>query len=224
MTRLGDTERLVDLQDVNASSPSTAQVLAWDSSTNKWVPSNAGIDAAAHIADDTIHFLAGIKFTQTADQTIANTTTETTLFGSGVGTLSLPANFWTVGKTIRLEIHGDFSDTGNPTVEVQAYYGATSLIDSGAIALSGLGGTEEWECIVLITCRSVGVTGSVETVIDWEYETTTGSSVIERLDVAGVLQTIDTTAAGALDVTFQWGTAAAANTLTSEIAFVEVLN
>ena len=168
--------------------------------------------------------LVGVIFTQTADKTIVNTTTETTFFATGVGTLTLPADFWVVGKTIRIEIHGDFADTGNPTVEVQAYYGATSLIDSGAIALSGLGGTEEWECEVVITCRSTGVSGTVETIIDWEYETTTGSSAIERLDVSGVLRTIDTTASGALDVTFQWGTAAAANTLTSEIAFIEVLN
>jgi len=168
--------------------------------------------------------LVGAIFTQTADQTIANTVTETTLFGTGVGTLTLPANFWAVGKTIRIEIHGDFADTGNPTAEVQAYYGATSLIDSGAIALAGLGGTEEWKTEVIITCRSVGATGTLETVIDWEYETTTGSSAIERLDVAGTTTVVDTTASGALDVTFQWGTAVAANTITSTVGFVEVLN
>ena len=168
--------------------------------------------------------LVGVIFTQTADQTIANTTTETTLFGTGVGTLTLPANFWTVGKTIRIEIHGDFADFGTPTVEVQAYYGTTSLIDSQAITLSGLGGTEEWETEVVITCRSVGATGTVRTIIDWEYETTTGSSAIERLDVAGTTTVINTTVSGALDVTFQWGTAAVANTLTSEVGFVEVLN
>ena len=168
--------------------------------------------------------LTGCIFTQTADQTIADTTDETSLFGTGVGTLILPANFWTVGKTIRVEIHGDFADMGNPTVDIHAYYGATKIIDSSPIALSGLGGTEEWETEVVITCRSVGATGTVETIIDWEYETTTGSSAIERLDVSGTLTTIDTTASGALDVTFQWGTAAAANTLTSEVGFVEVLN
>ena len=168
--------------------------------------------------------LVGTIFTQTADKTIADTTTETTLFGTGVGTLTLPANFWVVGKTIRIEIHGDFADAGNPTVDIHAYYGATKIIDSSPIALSGLGGTEEWETEVIITCRSVGATGTVETVIDWEYETTTGSSAIERLDVAGTLTTIDTTASGVLDVTFQWGTAAAANTIHSHVGFVTVLN
>ena len=146
------------------------------------------------------------------------------MFGSGVGTLTLPANFWTVGKTIRFEIHVDFADTGNPTADIHVFYGATKLSDSSPIALSGLSATEGWETRVLITCRTVGATGTVETHIDWEYETTTGSSPIERLDVAGTITTIDTTASGALDATFTWGTAAAANTLTSKIAFVEVLN
>ena len=187
----------------------------WNDSTQKAIQTFvAGIEQT----------LTGVIFTQTADQDIDDTTTETTMFGTGVGTLTLPANFWTVGKTIRFEIHGDFADTGNPTTEIQVYLDAVSLIDSGAITLSGLGGTEEWECHVIMTCRSVGANGSIETIIDWEYETTTGSSPIERLDVAGKLTTIDTTQADVLDATFQWGTANAANVFKSEVAIVEVLN
>ncbi|KKL24551.1 hypothetical protein LCGC14_2414180, partial [marine sediment metagenome] len=201
--------------EITQQSGATNDGAIWNDSTQKAIQTFvSGIEQT----------LVGCIFTQTADQTIADTGTETTLFGTGVGTLTLPANFWVVGKTLRIEIHGDFADTGNPTAEVQAYYGATSLIDSGAITLSGLSGTEEWETEVIITCRSVGATGSLATVIDWEYETTTGSSAIERLDVAGTLTTIDTTASGALDVTFQWGTAVAANTITSEVGFVTVLN
>jgi len=163
-------------------------------------------------------------FVETADKTIANTTTETTMFGTGVGSLTLPANFWIVGRTLRIEIHGDFADTGNPTAEVQAYLGSTSCIDSGAITLAGLAGTEEWECVVLMTCRSTGASGTIETVIDWEYETSTGSSAIERLNVAGTTTTIDTTGTLVIDATFQWGTAAAANTLTSTIGCAQVLS
>lgn len=187
----------------------------WNDSTQK---------AMQVFVSDIEQSLVGVIFTQTADQTIASSTTETTLFGAGVGTLTLPANFWTVGKTIRLEIHGDFADTGTPTAEVQAYFGAVSLVDSGAITLSGLSSTEGWQAEVTITCRTTGATGTLETHIDWEYETTTGSSAIERLDVAGTNTVVDTTASGALDVTFQWGTNSASNTLTSKIAFITVLN
>ena len=168
--------------------------------------------------------LVGVIFTQTADKTIADTTDETTLFGTGVGTLTLPANFWVVGKTLRIEIHGDFADAGNPTAQIRVKLDAVELSDSTAIALSGLAGTEEWETEVIITCRSVGGSGTLETVVDWEYETSVGSSAIERLDIGGTLQTVDTTQSDTLDITFEWGTAAAANTLVSEVGFVTVLN
>ena len=168
--------------------------------------------------------LVGCIFTQTADQTIADTTDETSLFGTGVGTLTLPANFWVVGKTIRIEIHGDFADTGNPTARIKVKLDTVECSDSTAITLSGLGGIEEWETEVIMTCRSTGGSGTIETVVDWEYETTTGSSAIERLDISGTLQTVNTTQSDTLDVTFQWGTANALNTLHSHVGFVTVLN
>lgn len=168
--------------------------------------------------------LLGVIFTQTANTTIANTTTETTLFGSGVGTLTLPADFWTIGKTVRFTIHGDFADTGNPTAEIRVKLGATTVSDSTADTLAGLASTEQWQADVIMTCRTIGATGTVETVVNFEYETTMGSSPIQRLDIAGTSTVIDTTASAAIDCTFQWGTASASNTLTSQVALVEVLN
>ena len=61
----------------------------WNDSTQKALQTSvSGIEQS----------LMGCIFTQTADQTIADTVTETTMFGTGVGTLTLPANFWTVSK------------------------------------------------------------------------------------------------------------------------------
>ena len=82
-----------------------------------------------------------LTYTQIADKTIANTVTETTLFGTANGTLTLPANFWTVGRTIRIELHGDFADTGIPTARIKVKQGATTLIDSTALTLVALGGS-----------------------------------------------------------------------------------
>lgn len=202
--------------EYNASSRQTISKKQVDSIWRRWLG-----NARTRIEELA---LPGIVFSQTADKTIANTTTETTLFGTGVGSLTLPANFWEVGKIIRMEIHGDMSDTGNPTAEVRVKFGSTTLTDSTAITLKGLSGTEQWECIVIITCRTVGTTGTLEAVVDFEYETTTGSSAIERLDVAGTLTTVNTTVSSAMDITFQWGTANASNTITSDVAFIDVLN
>lgn len=164
-----------------------------------------------------------IAYAATADQTITNTTTETTLFGTGVGTLTFPANFWTVGRIVRINISGDIADTGNPTAQVRVKLGATTVSDSTATTLAGLSGTEEWDCKVTLVCESIGASGTIETNIMFEYETTTGSSPVRRFDIAGTNTVYDTTASGAVDVTFQWGTASASNTLVSQISTVEVL-
>ena len=165
-----------------------------------------------------------LTFAQTADTTIANTVTETTIFGTGAGTLTFPANFWVIGRTIRVEIRGDFADTGTPTSRIRVKAGATTLIDSTALTITALSGTEEWDISAIITCRTTGASGSLEAMLDFYYETTGGSSPINAFVIAGTTTTFDTTASGALDVTWEWGTASVSNTITSRIAYVEVLN
>jgi len=165
-----------------------------------------------------------LAFAQIADKTVANTVTETSLFGTGTGSLTLPANFWVVGRTVRLELHGDFADTGTPTVRIKVKMGATTLIDSTATALAAISATEEWELVSIITCRATGVSGTLEAICDFYYETTTGSTPVYAFDISGTTTTFNTTTSGALDVTWEWGTASASNTTTTEIAYVEVLN
>lgn len=176
------------------------------------------------VKDININTAIGSIFTQTADNVISNTVLESSLLGTGVGSLVLPANFWVIGKTVSISIYGDFVDTGLPTAEVRAKLGTVTISDSAPISLKGLSGVEKWQCDILITCRSIGVTGTVQTAVTWEYETTTGSSAIERLDIAGTLTAIDTTISSTLDVTYQWGTASASNVINSQISVVRVLN
>jgi hypothetical protein len=165
-----------------------------------------------------------LTFSQTADNTIANTVTETTLFGTGAGTLTLPANFWIIGKTLRITISGDFSDTLTPTARVKVKFGSTTLIDSTALKIPALTGKEQWDMYITMTCRTTGGSGTIETNVIFEYETTTEVTPIERFDISGTSTVVDTTVSGALDATFQWGTASASNTITSQISYVEVLN
>lgn len=165
-----------------------------------------------------------LAFAQTADKTIANTVAETTLLGTGKGTLTFPANFWVIGRTIRYTIHGDFADTGNPTTQIKIKLGSTTIIDSGAVTVTSLTGTEKWSLSGFLTCRTTGASGTIEATTDFEYETSVGSSPIEKFNIAGASTTFDTTASGALDLTWTWGTASASNTITSQIAIIQVLN
>lgn len=168
--------------------------------------------------------LSGCIFTQTATRTIANTVTETSLFTTGVGTLTLPANFFLAGKTIRLVLTGTLADTGTPTVRLRLKYGSTTVIDSTAQTLAALTGTEEWRATCELTCRAAGASGTIAGDIWFAYDTATGTGAIQGLNIAPTTATVDTTASGAIDLTWEWGAADIANTVSCVIASVEVIN
>lgn len=166
--------------------------------------------------------IVGTLFTQTADTTVANTTTETTLFGTGVavgGGLTLPANFFVAGKTIKIHIRGYHSSTGNPNVTFKVKLGST-VVATGT-GVSGNGSTSGFYFDSEITCRTTGATGTVSAGAQYNEVHSSGLNL-------GIVQTgtttIDTTASHVLDVTITWGTANAGNTITSQISYVTIIN
>lgn len=66
--------------------------------------------------------IPGPVWVQTATATVVNTVAETTLLAAGNGNLTLPANFLTVGKTLKFTAMGIHSASGNPTVRCQGFY------------------------------------------------------------------------------------------------------
>lgn len=170
-------------------------------------------------------FASGVLFTATATATIANTTTETTVFGSGVGTLTLPANFFTAGKTIRIMIGGVFSTLvtpGNLTVKVKL--GSTTIATVTISNLLASASNNAFQVQGDITCRSTGGSGTVMVNGNINYDTGTLVRGVAPLNNAGATTTIDTTASQALSVTVQWATASASNTISATTATVEVLS
>lgn len=167
-------------------------------------------------------------YVSTADATVANTATETTLIGTGVGTLTLPANFFIAGRTIRIQARGYFSSTNlGPTLRLKIKLGSTVLLDTGAQALALLAATtREWMVDAAITCRTIGASGSVigqglATLMD--LASAVGSATSEEMSNVGGATTIDTTATQAVGTTAQWGTASASNTITCTNFTLEVV-
>ena len=83
-------------------------------------------------------------FSQTGDSATVSGITEQTIVGDGVGTLTLPANGFSVGDTFKATIKGHFS-SANDTSRVRVKAGDIILSDSGDFTLN-TGGDE-----VLIT-------------------------------------------------------------------------
>lgn len=158
------------------------------------------------------------RFVQTADKTIANSNAETTIIGTGVGTLEFPANYFTVGKTIKIHIRGFHSSIANPLITLAIKLNSTTIV-TDAVA-SGNGTNDGFLIDADITFRTVGATGTVS--VGGHYQETHNSGSSIGLVQAGTT-TIDTTIAQTLDVTWTWNVADIRNTVTSQATLVEVI-
>lgn len=172
-----------------------------------------------------------LLYTATASATVANTTAETSIIGTGIGSLSMPATavealpvttvpFWFAGKTIRVRVMGYISQlVAGPNRTVKIYLGSTALGTVGpssvATAVTNVGFLYEF----LTTCRTTGATGTAFT-----QGTLFHSGLGQNYMNATSAVTIDTTTAAALDVKFTWGTGDPGNTITATNVTVEALN
>lgn len=159
-------------------------------------------------------YIPGVLFTQTADKSISDGN-ETTMFATGVGTLTLPANFWTVGKTLRVTLVGRYTEDGaDGALTLRAKLGATTIYTDSTVVLNA-GATNQltyWQ--YLITCRTTGATGTVMTQPTneiWSYNASTATT------------TVDTTASAALDVTWDFSDTTG-DSVTVTNAIIEILN
>lgn len=163
-------------------------------------------------------------FTATATGTIANSTTETEISSTGVGTKTLPAAFFIAGKTVRVSARGYFSTQATPvTLQLKVKLGSTVVLDTGVqtpITTTNHG----WAVEGLITCRTTGASG---TVFSQGSAHLSSTAILEAAwDMENTATTtIDTTATQAVSLTAQWGAGvAAADTINCSNFVVEVLN
>lgn len=187
-----------------------------DSSYNSLLTRQSGVNEV----------LSGTIFSGTADKTVTNTTTETTLLPTGVGTATIPANLLKAGKTVRLTLRGEwFSDAAAPgTLTFRVRKGGTAITSTGAITppLGLLG--EAWEMVVDIICRSTGAAGTIQTCGSFRGQQDFTTRVPVMWDIGGgSTTTIDTTTSNAIDVSAQWGTADVDNSILCQQFTVEII-
>jgi hypothetical protein len=160
--------------------------------------------------------VGGTVFTQTATQTVSNTATETTLFGSGVGSLTLPAGLFVAGRTIRITIGGEWVSAVGHFLTIRLKVGGTTF-ESGQSGPSNF--TNSWMVTGVFTCRTTGAPGT-------GFGTAQGVAGITTafgFNSAGSVN-ITTTGTLAVDVTGQWNLAGVGDSVSTYVASVEVLN
>jgi len=134
----------------------------------------------------------GNSFTQTASNTNNTATTPFSLIGSGVGSLSFPANTLVSGTTLKFKMTGELTCGNNDNLTFQ-FFGYTTPNISCPTSVTG----ETFSFEVEFTVRNTGVSAS--TALSWEWKYFTGSDLIGQKGGSTAI-TIDTTTINTLDL------------------------
>ena len=162
----------------------------------------------------------GGLFAQTGNATpIAGTTVETTLINGGVGALSVPANGFSVGDSFRVITGGSMNAANNQTIRIRVKSGSVIFLDSGVQSLTSSISNDVWSLNVDFTIRQIGAAGvaSIVALGSFHY-VKTNNGTIEGFGFNTVNNTtFDTTINNTLNITAQWGSNNAGNSIYSDI-------
>jgi hypothetical protein len=159
-------------------------------------------------------------FAQTANSTIiTNTTVESSLINGGVGTLTVPANGFSVGDSFRAVFGGVMNANNNQNITIRVVAGGVILLDSLAQNLGASVINDVWSLNIDFTVRTIGAAGvaSIVTLGAFHYTKTNNASVQGFGFNVVNNTTFDTTISNTLDVTAQWDAASTGNNIYSDI-------
>ena len=161
-------------------------------------------------------------FAQTGDsQVVSGTTVESTLLDGGVGTLSVPANGFSVGDSFKMDIAGILNCANNQTLTVRAKSGSVVLLDSGPQPVTNIT-NDVFRLYIDFTIRNIGGTGTASIVALGSFlysKTVNGTTQGFAFNVVNDT-TFDTTVPNTLDVTVQWGSTNSGNSIYSDISIL----
>ena len=158
-------------------------------------------------------------FAQTDDSTpITGTTAELSLINGGIGTLSVPANGFQIGDSFRADFGGLLSSKNNDTIRIRIKAGSVILADSGTQTMS-TAVNDVWQFSINFTVRTLGVAGVASIVSLGVFHTTKQSNGAPQGFAFNTVNstTFDTTISNTLDVTAQFSSDSALNSIYTDI-------
>jgi hypothetical protein len=158
-------------------------------------------------------------FAQTANSTaITGTNVETTLINGGVGSLSVPANGFSVGDSFRAVVAGVLNAANNQTIRIRVKSGSVTLLDSGVQSITNIT-NDVFSLNVDFTIRALGTAGvaSIVSLATFHYAKTSNATVQGFAFNVVNSTTFNTTISNTLDITVQWGSNNANNSIYSDI-------
>ena len=174
---------------------------------------------------------------------VTNTTTPTSILG-GTGTgasqakLTLPSNFFYVGRVLKITAQGRISTvvTTPGTLTLDVRFGAVIVANGGPMSLNVVAKTNvPWWLEWVLTCRAIGsgTTSNLMHQAQWQSEAVIGSplptvggvgSLLIPVSAPAVGTGFDSTAAQTVDLFGTWSVANAANSIQLHQYKLEALN
>lgn len=154
-------------------------------------------------------------FSQTGDSAVISaTTSELTLIDGGIGSLSIPANGFNVGDSFRVVMGGLISAANSETIRIRIKSGSVVLADTGNQSLPSIS-NDVWILNINFVIRNVGGAGtaSILTLGVFNYTKTAGGTQEGFSFNTLNNTTFDTTASNTLDITAEWGSTNASNSI-----------
>ncbi len=158
-------------------------------------------------------------FAQTGNSvSVSATTVEGTIIDGGIGTLTVPANGFTLGGSFRADFGGLISSKNNDTIRIRIKSGSVVLGDSGEQTQTS-SVNDVWQLTINFTIRKIGVTGVAEIATLGVFHTTKQSNNTQLGFAFNTVNntTFDTTVSNTLDITVQWSSNSALNSIYSDI-------
>lgn len=169
---------------------------------------------------------SGGIYTAIADVTVANTTSELTLLSTtAIGSNIIAANTLVVGQTYRIDVIGRITTgASNTDSTIKIKLDGVTLVTSLGSVPSNL--TDAYfELRFVFTVRGIGLAGTAigqgRTLIS--PSSGIGTASIRRLAMNTIVA-INTTQDNALDITYQWATASASNSITATNAYLKQIS
>jgi len=157
-------------------------------------------------------------FAQTADSTpVTATIVESSLIGTGVGTLTVPANGFSIGDSFTAFFDGRISCVGTATLHIRVKtLTGVLLADTGVIAMDAAT-DHNWKLDVQFTIRTLGTTGvaSISSGGLFGYVKNSGNNYEGYVLSTINNTTFNTTVNNTLLVTAQWNTTNSGNSIFS---------
>jgi hypothetical protein len=171
---------------------------------------NNGIDNVATINNLTA---VGGVYAGTSDGTLINNTTEQSVLpATGVGSLTVPADTFQVGDSFHCVVAGDCSLENKDEIQIKLKENGNILAQTPVFEVEDANaGDNAFEIEIDFTIRSIGAVGSIATNFDFTYNKDGTDSKDFRGTRSMDVQPINTTTSSTLEITVQFPTNAASS-------------